>query len=91
MSISVILPIYCNAYAGMITGSHYHHWKFADNDIKTTIMFGKKVLNYCLLLPRYAITKIESHKHHYTLISNNWTEIQPSGRLSLPSIPNLKG
>ena len=85
---NVFLPIQIDQYIGLINGCHYHYWNFPEENIETDIMFGKN-LNYCLLLPRYLITKEERHKEQYTLITNNWTEIQEDGSITLLSFPKI--
>ena len=83
---NIFLPIKQETYIGIINGCHYHRWIFVEDNIETNIMFGKIVINSCLLLPRYMITKEESHKEQYTLITNNWTEIQEDRSINLPSL-----
>ena len=86
---NIFLPIKQEKYTGIINGCHYHRWVFVKDNIETDIMFGRAIINYCLLLPRYMITKEESHKEQYTLITNNWTEIQEDGSIKLPPLPSI--
>ena len=86
----IFLPILRHSYVCTINGSSYHWWKFVSEDIETTIMYGRNILNFCLLLPRYSITRDDNHKGQYCLIKNNWTEMLEDGTIDLPSIPTIQ-
>ena len=85
----IFLPLTRHAYVCDVNGASYHIWKFAEENIETMIMHQINILNYCLLLPRYLITKDEKHKAQYNLITHNWTEMLEDGTISLPVLPSL--
>ena len=86
----IFLPIVRESYVCTINGSLYHHWKFVLEEIETTIMYERNILNFCLLLLRYSITREDAHKEQYSLITNNWTEMLEDGTIDIPSIPTIQ-
>ena len=67
---NVILEITCQKYIECINGFHYHSWQLAPSTVSTEITSEIEIVHYCLLLPRYMISKDTNHKNHYALITH---------------------
>ena len=85
----VILEITFQKYIECINGFHYHSWQLAPSTVSTEITFEVEIVHYCLLLPRYMISKDTNHKNHYALITYRWMDMNEVGDIKLPTLPNV--
>ena len=86
---TLYVPLRRGQYIDCINGHHYHEWNLSEED-PTDFLHTKTILNYCLLLPLIG-DKVTLSNHHdiFTLINENWEEIQHDGSWSLPDIPSV--
>ena len=85
----VILEINCQQYKECINGFYYHSWQLAPSTVSTKITFEVEIVQYCLLLPKYMVSKETNHKNHYTLITQRWMEMNEIGNIELPALSNV--
>ena len=83
----VILELSREKYIENINGLHYHSWQMPSSTVETEVMFDVEIIQYCLLLPRFAISNDISHRNHFALITHNWMEMNETGNIQLPSLP----
>ena len=58
-----------------------------SSTVETEVMFDVEIIQYCLLIPRFAISNDISHRNHFALITHKWMEMNETGNIQLPSLP----
>ena len=83
----VILKILHVKFVESLNGLHYHEWKMAPSTVETEVMFNVEIIQYCILLPRFAISNEIAHQNHFALITHKWMEMNELGDIQLPALP----
>ena len=88
-SSKLFLPITMDKYVDSANGHHYHNWILNEEE-SMQILKVEEIKKNCLLLPLLpGISCNNTALNTFTLINDNWEEIQPDGSWKLPMIPEM--
>ena len=78
-----------DSYVDTANGHHYQNWILKEEE-STQLFDVEKPKKNCLLLPLLpGVTCKNAAINAFTLIIDNWGEIQPDGSWKLPMIPEI--